>query len=272
MPEKTTFEWDEAAWRLDTEMLTVEARGVYREILGHLYLQTDRGGQVTGTREELARAGRCTALQVDLTIKELAKYRVCGIQERNGVVTLISRRMQRDRKKRENTCKRVEKHRLNGGESVPASRVKRSSNASSNAAVTLPPRIPLISPDSDKENPEKALSPLSSLKGSPVPPPTDHPSKGGASVPASRSASGKRLNDHQRSLAQRWEAILGPQWINDAGKWVNRIKEVDQFGNKTPGTFRKTERVLAEVESAAKENRIHETPAQYAEQIWKEFT
>jgi len=33
----------------------------------------------------------------------------------------------------------------------------------------------------------------------------------------------------------------------------------------------KCERVIAEVESAAREGRIKTTPARYAEQIWKEF-
>jgi hypothetical protein len=49
--------------------------------------------------------------------------------------------------------------------------------------------------------------------------------------------------------------------VNDAGKWVNRIK----------GNFGESERVTAETESASKESRIKTTPAQYAEQIWKEF-
>lgn len=62
-------------------------------------------------------------------------------------------------------------------------------------------------------------------------------------------------------MADRIESALGVQWVNDAGKWVNRIKK--HFG--------KTERVTAEVESAMKESRIKTTPAQYAEQIWKEF-
>jgi hypothetical protein len=42
----------------------------------------------------------------------------------------------------------------------------------------------------------------------------------------------------------------GVQWVNDAGKWVNRIK----------ANFGKTERVTAEIESAAKEGRIKTTP------------
>ena len=71
----------------------------------------------------------------------------------------------------------------------------------------------------------------------------------------------RKLSSGQKELADRIEAALGVQWTNDAGKWVNRIKA-------TPG---KCERVIAEVESAAKEIRIKTTPAQYAEQIWKEF-
>jgi len=72
----------------------------------------------------------------------------------------------------------------------------------------------------------------------------------------------RKLSAKQKELADRLESALGVQWVNDAGKWVNRIKK--RFG--------KSERVAGEVESALKENRINTTPAQYAEQIWKEFT
>jgi len=57
------------------------------------------------------------------------------------------------------------------------------------------------------------------------------------------------------------EAALGDGWVNDAGKWVNRIK----------ANARKCERVVAEVENAAKEHRIRTSPAAYAERVWKEF-
>lgn len=70
-----------------------------------------------------------------------------------------------------------------------------------------------------------------------------------------------KLDSGQKELADRMETALGVQWVNDAGKWVNRIK----------ANFWKSERVIAEVESALKESRIKTTPAQYAEQIWKEF-
>ena len=71
----------------------------------------------------------------------------------------------------------------------------------------------------------------------------------------------RKLSNRQKELADRIESALGVQWTNDAGKWINRIK----------ANFGKSERVIAEVESALKESRIKTTPAQYAEQIWKEF-
>jgi hypothetical protein len=89
------WNWDEAAFRLDTEMLTPEERGIYRDILGYLRLH-NRSGVITGTREELARAGRCSAVQMDVTLKSLARHRVCNISERNGIITLINRRMKRE--------------------------------------------------------------------------------------------------------------------------------------------------------------------------------
>lgn len=71
----------------------------------------------------------------------------------------------------------------------------------------------------------------------------------------------KALTKPQRETAQRFEKALSAQWVNDAGKWVNRIKA-------HPG---KCARVIAEVESAQREKRIKQTVAQYAESIWKEF-
>jgi hypothetical protein len=37
-----------------------------------------------------------------------------------------------------------------------------------------------------------------------------------------------KLSSEQKQLADRIESALGVQWVNDAGKWVNRIK--NHFG------------------------------------------
>jgi hypothetical protein len=76
------------------------------------------------------------------------------------------------------------------------------------------------------------------------------------------STKASKLSVSQKELADRIEAALVDEWVNDAGKWINRIKTFPS----------KCERVIAEVESAAKENRIKTTAARYAEQTWKEFT
>ena len=77
----------------------------------------------------------------------------------------------------------------------------------------------------------------------------------------STTKSAKKLSFQQWGIARRIEAALGPEWVNDAGKWINRVKSHRA----------KCERVIAEVELASRESRINTTPARYAEQIWKEF-
>lgn len=71
----------------------------------------------------------------------------------------------------------------------------------------------------------------------------------------------KPLNRPQIELIQRFEACLDGKWTNDAGKWIDRVKE--HFGL--------CERVIAEVENAATEKRINTSAAQYAEYTWKDF-
>jgi len=70
------------------------------------------------------------------------------------------------------------------------------------------------------------------------------------------------LTQEGKELALRFETALATEWINDAGKWINRIK----------ATPKECESVIGEVESAARESRIDTTPARFAEHIWKWLT
>lgn len=79
-------------------------------------------------------------------------------------------------------------------------------------------------------------------------------------LPASAKA-GDKFTEAQTGLTARYHAALAGGWENDRQKWMGRIKH-DQA---------KTERVISEVESAIKDARIKTTPAQYAEQQWREF-
>jgi len=75
------------------------------------------------------------------------------------------------------------------------------------------------------------------------------------------STKASKLSQLQKELANSIETALGDQWVNDAGKWIGRIKE----------NAKKAERVISELLNAIKEGRIKTTPAQYAEQTWKDF-
>ena len=90
---------------------------------------------------------------------------------------------------------------------------------------------------------------------------TSSSSSSSSSIHKDHKASSKGFTPHQTELTERMHKCLDGQWENDRQKWMGRIAR--QIG--------KTERVIAEVESALKESRIKTTPAQYAEEIWGEF-
>lgn len=62
-------------------------------------------------------------------------------------------------------------------------------------------------------------------------------------------------------LAQRGEILLGDEWINDAGKWVNRIKAKPKL----------VERVFSELGRALTEGDSLTTSAGYVEDLWKRW-
>ena len=74
----------------------------------------------------------------------------------------------------------------------------------------------------------------------------------------------RSLSPAQFEIARLFEDALGPQWLNDAGKWIQRVK----------GLPDKCRRVVAEVVDAKKNGRIKpdSSPAQYAEYTWKTFS
>ena len=100
---------------------------------------------------------------------------------------------------------------------------------------------------SQSPSPSKALSPLS--RTVPLEPRTDKATKA------------TKLSKAEKQTAEEFEAALASQWVNDAGKWINRIRH----------DLAKSNRVCDEVLNAMAERRIKTTPAAYAEQIWKEF-
>ena len=70
-----------------------------------------------------------------------------------------------------------------------------------------------------------------------------------------------RFSVNQTETVARFDKSLAETWENDRSKWLKRIQH----------DVEKCIRVVSEIESAVKESRIKTTPAQYAEQLWKEF-
>jgi hypothetical protein len=75
--------------------------------------ECDRMGVITGTREQLARLGRCSAVELDQALSELSTSGAATVTRRNKEVTLENRRMKRERKAREYGAKRQERFRRN---------------------------------------------------------------------------------------------------------------------------------------------------------------
>lgn len=88
-------------------------RGIWVDFLCAMH-ECGRSGRVTGTVEQLSRIGRCTTAEIRLALDELKATRAGDVSERNGVVTVVNRRMQREDRERLLTRERVAKHRSNG--------------------------------------------------------------------------------------------------------------------------------------------------------------
>ena len=82
-------------------------RGILIDWLCNMHL-LDRCGQITGTRGQLARLGRCTAVQVESALQDLIRTKAADVTVRvsqnvtpgHKLVTVTNRRMRREWKSR----------------------------------------------------------------------------------------------------------------------------------------------------------------------------
>lgn len=95
MPNKMPYiQWFPADWIAATTMLSPATRGIWFDILNVMW-QLDRAEKITGTVAELARAGRCDAVQMQTAIDELTAFHVADVTERDGIVTVVCRRFKK---------------------------------------------------------------------------------------------------------------------------------------------------------------------------------
>ncbi len=89
----------------DASGLTATSAGVWIRCLCKLHRAKKRG-QMTATKEAWARKCSCTLQEFANFLEENKTERVATVLHRNGNVTVVSRRMERERKEREDAAKR----------------------------------------------------------------------------------------------------------------------------------------------------------------------
>lgn len=111
---------------LSDEALTLcspAARGVWIDFLCMMH-KRDRCGVLIGSREQLSQIGRCPAVHLDRVLSELQTTGAADISERDGVVTVVNRRMKREAKDRTDNKLRQQRYReseSSNGELTPLS-------------------------------------------------------------------------------------------------------------------------------------------------------
>lgn len=105
-------EWDDVAWATDIALnhCTPATRGVWKDLLTAMRL-AGCTGELRGTVEQLAVSARCSAADLSLALTDLQTTGAADVSVRNGVVTVVNRRMSRKEKKRQADAARQLKHR-----------------------------------------------------------------------------------------------------------------------------------------------------------------
>jgi hypothetical protein len=109
-------------WKKDTALAKCSAatRGVWMECLFAMW-EDDRCGQLTGTVDQIARATRCTVAEVRDAIADLTQNSAANVLEKDGVLTLVNRRMHAEFTTRKKATQRQKKRysRINHTEITP---------------------------------------------------------------------------------------------------------------------------------------------------------
>ena len=94
-------------------MCSPSTRGIWIDFICAMH-ELGRSGQVTGTVEQLCRVCRCTAAEMRSALIELKNTRTADISERDGRITVTSRRLLRERHARDGWRERKQHQRDRG--------------------------------------------------------------------------------------------------------------------------------------------------------------
>lgn len=113
MAKLPAFQFYSGDWLKDPElaMCSPATRGIWIDALCAMHASATFA--LTGTAEQLARVCRCTVLELHSAVEDLKTTNTAFIRERDGKVTILSRRFEREHKERENNYLRKQKWRRN---------------------------------------------------------------------------------------------------------------------------------------------------------------
>ena len=94
----------------DLRKCTWQTRGIWWDILALMWFEKEQG-KMKGTKEEICRSLGCTLAELDQLLVENSAHNFANVHFRNGIVTIINRRMHKAFLARTDTKKRVFRHR-----------------------------------------------------------------------------------------------------------------------------------------------------------------
>lgn len=137
-------------WRNDPKlsMCKPSTRGIWIDALSAMH-DDGRSGTLSGTLCQLTRVLRCSESELHDALDDLTATGAADVERRNGIVTLVNRRMSREAKERAANKIRQERHRDG-----------KACHDNNNGAVTPPSRLSVSDSESgslafEKEEPEK---------------------------------------------------------------------------------------------------------------------
>lgn len=136
------FQFYTGDWLKDPKlsMCLPSTRGIWIDAIAAMH-ENCRSGALSGTADQLIRVLRCDRPALMAALTDLQATGAGDVTERNGVITLINRRMNREAIERESNRLRQSKHRGNGKHAPPVTEKSRSYSSSS-SSKQQPPNPP----------------------------------------------------------------------------------------------------------------------------------
>lgn len=229
MAKAPSFQWYPNDYLRDTRILSLSSRGAWADMLNYMWYSEERG-VLSGTVEQFSRMLSCSKNEIEGVLEELNVTKVADVTNRNGIVTVINRRMLREEKERNSTRLRVQKYR------------NAQCNESSNVSVTVPSSTSSSS-SIKKENTKRKIS--SSCSDDFEVFWKEYPKKVGkdAARRAWKTRNGTRppIADLVTAIRKQTQSIQwnkdGGQYIPNPATWINQGRWSDEMevNNGKPG-------------------------------------